>query len=489
MNVSKKSEIIKTDIVVVGGGGSGLSAALAAAEKGAKCLVLEKRGKVGGNTVFAEGFFAAESPAQKRMMIDARRDELFQIAMDYCHWTLNPRIIRAFIDKSGDTVRWLEEKGVRFRLPPMYPNQVPLVWHCPDKDGKKGGKFVVETLLKECQKIGVKLLCGTAAKKILVSKTGAVTGVVATANKAEITINARCVIIATGGYAGNKRLMRKYCPEYTEKIFCHGLPHVGDGLKMVMQIGGATEGLGIIQTGGPFVGAKAYEATNVSGIAGEPLTMWVNKRGERFTNEVITFQPFECANAILRQPEKIIFSLFDDAIKRHILQYGMEKGMGLGGGYPVHIKDLGKDLQKQVDEGKVKIANTWDEIAHYIGANPEILRATINEYNDCCDREYDNIFVKDRRYLRAIRTSPFYAIECHIGMLGTIGGIKINHNMQVLNQLGSAITGLYAVGVDTGGWEDKTYNVRLSGSTFGFALDSGRIAGENAAEQLLTSKL
>ena len=225
-------ETIKTDIVVVGGGGAGLAAALAAAETGAKCLVLEKRGRVGGNAVFAEGIFAAESPAQKRMMIDARRDELFKIAMDYCHWTLNPRIIRAFIDKSGDTIRWLEEKGVRFRIPPLYPNQVPLVFHCPEK----GGKSVIEILMKECQKTGVKLLYKTAAKKILISTTGRVSGVIARNITTEFVIMADCVIIATGGYAGNKKLLKKYYPEYTENIVCHGLPHMGDGLKMVLDI-------------------------------------------------------------------------------------------------------------------------------------------------------------------------------------------------------------------------------------------------------------
>ena len=100
------------DVVVVGGGGSGLSAALAAAECGVKVIVLEKRRVLGGNSVFAEGLFAAESPAQKRMMIDARREDLFKIAMDYSHWKINPKVIRAFIDKSGDTINWLENKGL-----------------------------------------------------------------------------------------------------------------------------------------------------------------------------------------------------------------------------------------------------------------------------------------------------------------------------------------------------------------------------------------
>ena len=105
-------ETLETQIAIVGGGGAGLAAAVAAAEKGANVIVLEKRHDLGGNSARAEGLFAAESPAQKRLKIDAPRDELFKMAMDYAHWKLNARLVRAFIDKSGDTIRWLEQKGL-----------------------------------------------------------------------------------------------------------------------------------------------------------------------------------------------------------------------------------------------------------------------------------------------------------------------------------------------------------------------------------------
>jgi fumarate reductase flavoprotein subunit len=140
MNPGKTSqaESFETEIVIVGGGGTGLAAAVAAAESGAKVMVLEKRRAPGGNSVFPGGLFAAESPVQKRLMIDARKDDLFKIAMDYSHYKINPRIIRTFINKSGDTIRWLEEKGVKFdSVPHLYPNQVPRTWHCP----KGGGAY------------------------------------------------------------------------------------------------------------------------------------------------------------------------------------------------------------------------------------------------------------------------------------------------------------------------------------------------------------
>ncbi|MFX1563215.1 MAG: FAD-dependent oxidoreductase [Promethearchaeota archaeon] len=112
----------KADLVVVGGGGAGLAAAVAAAEKGASVIVLEKRG-LGGNSALAWGIFAAESPTQRREMIDCRKDDCFKLAMDFAHWNVNPRLVRAFIDKSGNTIQWLEEKGLEFTCIPFYPNQ------------------------------------------------------------------------------------------------------------------------------------------------------------------------------------------------------------------------------------------------------------------------------------------------------------------------------------------------------------------------------
>src|SRR3989304_6308925 len=118
---------LTADIVVVGGGGAGLAAALAAAENGCKSIiVLEKAGSAAGSTAMAHDIFAAESLVQKRLGIDARRDDLFKIAMEWAHWTkINPRVVRAFIDKSGDTIGWLEKKGLSFELIQYYPNQAP----------------------------------------------------------------------------------------------------------------------------------------------------------------------------------------------------------------------------------------------------------------------------------------------------------------------------------------------------------------------------
>jgi fumarate reductase flavoprotein subunit len=145
------------------------------------------------------------------------------------------------------------------------------------------------------------------------------------------------------------------------------------------------------------------------------------------------------------------------------------------------MANLTKELEEQADKGNVKISDSWDEIANWIGALPEVLKATIEEYNSSCNHGYDELFTKDRRYLVPLRKPPFFAMRCRSGIIGTIGGIKVDHRMEVINHKDEPILGLYAVGTDAGGWEADTYNVHLSGATFGFPLNSGRIAGENAA--------
>jgi fumarate reductase flavoprotein subunit len=474
-----KNEDLKADIVVIGGGGAGLAGAVSALEKGANVMVLEKRRVPGGNSSMAEGFFAAESPAQKRMNIDADRDVLFKKAMDYAHWKTNPRIVRAFVDKSGDTVRWLEEKGLKLDwIPPMYPNQTPLTWHCL----KKGGAEVVKVLQKNCKALGGRVLRQAAAKRIFIDEKGRVTGVLSRTKEKEIKLITKSVVIATGGYGGNKELLNKYYSLYNDNMHNLGLPLMGDGLLMAIEIGAATEGLGIVQLNGQYVPGSLH----LRAVAQEPNMVWVNSRGERFADETITFNFPERGNAVIRQPENVTYSLFDDKIRRNIIEHGTIKGIGvLFLQARIALPELDKELQTQAQKGMVKMSDSLDEIAEWMGVAPEILNATVNEYNSSCEKGHDEIFAKDRRYLAPLRTPPYYAIKCWAGYLGTIGGIKINQHMEVLDQRDKPIPGLYDAGSDTGGWESDTYCLSLSGSTFGFAINSGRIAGENAAKYVL----
>ncbi|HDP81178.1 MAG TPA: FAD-dependent oxidoreductase, partial [Spirochaetes bacterium] len=146
----------QANIVVIGGGGAGLIAALTAAEAGvSNIVILEKRGNIGGTSALAGGIFACESPVQARQNIVADRDELFHRAMDWAHWRqVDPKILRAFINRSGDTVRWLENKGLEFQLIRFYPDQVPLVQHNIVGTGAR----LISTIAGEARRLGVTIL-------------------------------------------------------------------------------------------------------------------------------------------------------------------------------------------------------------------------------------------------------------------------------------------------------------------------------------------
>ena len=475
---TSKSESFGSQIIVIGGGGAGLSAAVTAAEKGGRVVVLEKRPLLGGNTNMSYVMFGAETPFQKRMKIDVSRDFAFKLAMGYAHWKSDPRIVRAFIDKSGDTIRWLEEKGIEFEhMPNYYPDQVPRAFQIV----KGGGAAMTKILFEECKDLKVQFLYQTAAQKILTNKKREVIGVLAIGKEKKVTIPGKSVIIATGGYAGSKALMKKYCPDYSEDLVQFGMPiSVGDGLCMATGVGAATEGLGLLQLLGPRFATSSY----VAAIVVEPNTIWLNKKGERFADESLSFSWPEAGNALARQPDKVCYNVFDEKIKQIFMNEGISRGWIK---YPTGTKmtELDKEIRGQLSKGEIKISNSWEEIAKWMEVAPQVLKATIDEYNGACDQGYDPTFAKDPKFLIPVRTPPFYALKCHQGFHTTVGGIKINQHMEVLDRQDEPIRGLYAAGSDTGGWEGDTYCLDLSGSAFAFAISSGRIAGENALKYAL----
>lgn len=470
-NQSLDPKKIKTDLVVLGAGGAGLTAAISAAEAGVKVAVVEKQSP-GGNSALAGGFFASESKLQKRLMIDARREKMFKMAMDYSHWKINPEIIRAIIYKSADTIEWLEERGVEFEMVfPLYPNQNPLTWHLI----RGGGATLIKTLVDKCEDLGIPLLRKTAGKKLLTDSSGKIKGIHISSKGKTFKIKAKAVVIATGGYGANKRLLKKYFPHYVKNMVHLGIASCkGDGLAMAMGAGADTDGLGTVQLHGPYF-TGSYD---IDSLSRQPNSLWVNRRAERYLDETLTYTWPEAGNALARQPDGLSFTLMDADILSSIIKNGTRTGQ-LHVAPGTRLINIEKKLKKQVAKGKVTISRSWGKIATWMGVPLKDLKGTVEKYNTACDQGYDGLFGKDRCYLEPIRTPPFYAIQCDPSFLGTIGGIKINHHMEVMNKKSRPIPGLYAAGQDTGGWECDTYNPLLAGMTFGFALNSGRIAGEN----------
>ncbi|MGD0659372.1 MAG: FAD-dependent oxidoreductase [Syntrophorhabdales bacterium] len=489
----------EAELLVVGGGGAGLASAIAAGENGCKNItVIEKAATPAGSTSMAHDIFGAESPVQKRAGVDAPRDLLFKAAMEWAHWSkINPRLVRAFIDKSGDTIRWLEEKGLRFELIQFYPNQVPLVRHSVVGHGTE----LMKVLRKTCQDLGVRVLTRTRGKKLLHDDQGHVTGVVADTLDGEITVRSKGVIVTTGGYGNNKEMLKKYCAYYKENMTYDGLPsNTGDGIAMAVDAGVATDGLGVLNLHGPYVGSKQRKTFRVDAkgpdgnpvlmtllyVAWEPETLWVNKHGRRFMDEAFDLAFFAQGNAVAQQPDGLVYTLFDSANLER-----MEKGGLIRPGAAARatwlpmeaytpLPGLVEAVRAQTGED-LMMSDSWDTVAAWIGADPKTLKATIEEYNTAFDLGHDGLFAKDRRYLRPLRKAPFYAIRGHASICDALGGIQINEKMEALDTEGNVVPGLYAAGSTAGCWESESYCYRLTGHLVGFALNSGRIAGENAA--------
>ena len=493
---------LEANLVIIGGGGAGIAAALTAVERGiTSVVVLEKRLATGGCSAMAGGFlFAAESPPQKRAGSGFLRGDAFKETMAFHHYDrVNARILRAFINKSGDTIRWLEENGIEY----VWTEGVHKVHQLRDLSkpvGEFGAKLKI--LTEKCKKGGVQILLRTSVKKILRSPEWKITSVIATDKEGEeVRVNTKSVILTTGGFTGNPEQLRKYCPfYYDEDVYDTGwgamLSNTGEGIQLAEEAGAGIydyatlirEPIGVPRNSQPArrsTDSGTDASTTLSGLgrlAADPRSVWVNKRGKRFLDETHGYQD-ECTNAVLWQPGKIAYALYDDKMVERIMEPDPDPSPGLNITPEQHIDNLREAFQGAAKNGFLaKVSATWAGIAEWIGADPGVLELTIDEYNSFCDRGYDELFVKDKRYLITLRQPPYYAAKFAPMMIDIAGPAKINEHMEVLDNQDKPIPGLFAAGVIAGGWQG--YDYHNFGSALSWALNSGRIAGESAIEYI-----
>jgi fumarate reductase flavoprotein subunit len=474
----------ETDVVVIGSGVSGLSAALTTAEGGAKVIVFEKQRSLGGTSNFFDGIFAVESDMQRQRYISYTRDEAFKNIMEYSHWRANARLVRAFVDQSAETIAWLQKQGVEFIDASINMPDAPRTYH----PVKGTGEAVVKALATSAKEKGVDIRPATPVKKIL--KEGErITGVVVEEDGEDVQVTAKAVVVASGGYANNKEWIKKYAGfDLDVNVIPVGnVDKMGDGIRMAWEVGAAEEGIGVLELLRAGPAGPGFELKNpVEMVAVQPI-LWVNQQGERFCDEGIAFYDSSTGNANARYKEGYTYSIFDDSIKHHLLEKGIERQVGWEnppGTRPVEIDKMINDaLEKGTTE--IFVVDSIEELAGKIGIEPAVLKATVDEYNSFCEKGHDDLFAKDPKYLRPLKGPKYYAVKVRTVFLGTLGGIKINHKTEVVDKKGKVIPGLYAGGFDAGGMWGDSYPINVaSGASSAFAINSGRIAGKNALKYL-----
>lgn len=481
--------IMDCDICVIAAGPAGLAAAVAAAEKEARVIVVEKAPTTGGASNMGMGPLGVETRIQKKMLIKITREEAFNKFMTYTHWRADPRLVREYICKSADTIEWLEGMGVEFAGAFRYFPESEATWHVvmPESGeiGPRGAGTMLRIMTERAQELGVEFLMETPARKII-KEDGRITGVLAVdKNGEEIRIDCGAVVVATGGFGDNPEMIKEHTAyEYGKTIFSHRVPGVvGDGMKMAWEVGAGRTPCNM-ETG------YACPSPNRFGTiirTHQQPNLVVNLQGERFMNEEVMSNTTFACNALTTQKNSVGFSIIDDSIKNHYIKYGFDT-MGLTN----HIESADaydEEMAKaqSMNDSYIFSADSLEELAAKTGIDPAGLARTVNEYNQAC-KSHDALFFKDHRYLRPLKGPRFYAVAEYPSGYGSLGGIKINYKTEVVTEDFTPIPGLYAAGTDACTIFGDSYVFILPGNTMGFALNSGRMAGEHAVDYLVNSE-
>lgn len=466
------------NVIVVGGGGAGLTAALTAAQGGLKVLVAEKRKILGGNSNFPRGGgFAVGSKYHKERGLTFTTDDIFDSIMSYTHWRGNAPLVRAFLEKSNETLEWLEAQGVAFAsIPDVYIRNTQYATGVPLRGT---GKDVINVLHKRCQEEGVEI-CTNAPVTSLLQEAGKVVGASILVDGEERKVYADAVILATGGFGNNPDMVNQYLGfTLGETIFTLYQSEVnGDGIKLAWEAGADSDGMGAqIIFGLPAPGNFACQMPS---LQAEPHLI-VNKKGERFVNEMMGNATFK-GNALARQPGGYGYLIFDGSIRHRMETTGFFNPNPFFPSNKLEDFEAGVKHLQSIGNKHVFAADSLEELADLAGIDQTGLLKTVDIYNQMCKDGRDLLFHKPSQALLPLTEPRYYALQLYPHMYGTMGGIRVDSHLRALNKAHDPIPGLYAAGYDANGLLGNPvpdYTMLTPGLTFGFALNSGRMAAEH----------
>lgn len=488
-----------TDVVVVGAGGAGMTAAIVAKDAGCDVIVLESQMMVGGNTNRAEGGMnAAGTPAQQENEFDeaAGVEKQLQNAKDNFannetvtklaetvqkqwdeyqknpegyfdspelmeldtiiggHGINNPELVKTLAENSAGAVEWLDSIGIHLPVVGAAGGASVKRIHRPvDESGQtiSVGSYIVPILKSNVDDRGIQVLTETTADQILTDDKGAVIGVHATTKGgANVTVNAKAVVLASGGFGANMDKVAEYHPEFKDFMTTNAAGAQGQGIDMAVAIGAATVDMDQIQIHPTVLFGSGGDLVT-EGLRGDGAIL-VNQEGERFIDEVATRDVVSAAE--IEQTGGYAYEIVDQK-----------------------MADESKIIQNFIDNGSAVKGDTLEDLAKTLEIDPATLQSTMDTWNgyvaDGKDPDYNRT-----SFASPLDTAPFYALKVTPGVHHTMGGVKINPSTEVLKEDGTAIPGLFAAGEVTGGVHGGN---RLGGTAVADIEVFGRIAGSNAA--------
>ena len=498
-NATAEDSTVDADVVVVGAGGAGMTAAITAAAEGKSVVILESQSMVGGNSVRATGGmnagktvyqdeneFGESAGVEKTLKTAAEKyadnETITALAKTVSEqWAAyqanptgyfdsvelmeldtmiggkginDPELVETLCANSADAIDWLDEHGITLHNVSSFGGASVKRIHRPvNAEGKtvSVGSYMIPLLQENCEKAGVKMMLDTTATEILTDANGAAVGVKATGASGEtVTVNAKAVVLATGGFGANLDMVVKYKPELKGFMTTNAPGIQGQGIEMAEAIGAATVDMDQIQIH-PTVEANTA-ALITEGLRGDGAIL-INEEGQRFIDEVGTRDVVSAAE--IAQTGSYSWLVVDQA-----------------------MADASSVIQGYIKKGYTVTGTTYEELGKAMGVDAAAFAETMEKWNGYVEAKNDPDFGRTS-FANPLNTAPYYAVKVTAGVHHTMGGLKINANTEVLNEKGEVIPGLFAAGEVTGGVHGAN---RLGGNAVADFTVFGRIAGAAASD-------
>ena len=447
---AKEEKTIDTEIVIVGAGGAGMAAAIMANQAGKDFVILEKMPYVGGNTTKATGGMnAAETHYQKEQGIEDSVELFAADTMKGGHDLNDPELVRTLAEQSAGAIDWLDSIGADLPKISFSGGASTNRIHAP-ADGSAVGNYLVDKFSAKLKELGVEVMLNTKATE-LIMEDGKIAGVKAEGPDAYYTINAKAVILATGGFGANEDMYTQYRPDLKGTVTTNAPGATGDGIVMAQAVGADLVDIEQIQLH-PTV-EQTTSMLITESVRGDGAIL-VNQSGHRFTNELLTRDAVSAAE--LAQEGQYAYIIFDQ-----------------------HLRDNLKAIEKYVKNGLTVQADTLEELARKLNIYPYFLTMTMNAWNEAVATQNDAAYGRTTGMNDNLTTPPYYAIQIAPGIHHTMGGVKIDTSAEVIDTNGNPIPGLFAAGEVTGGVHGGN---RLGGNAVADIVIFGRIAAESAIE-------